>query len=68
MAQAAEYKARRREQLATLALDPAAIADQVVDAVRTDRFYVLTHPESVAAFEERARRIVAGENPVEPPQ
>ena len=68
MAQAAEYKAKRREQLATLALDPAAIAEQVVDAVRTDRFYVLTHPESVALFEERARRILAGENPMEPAQ
>ena len=29
MAQAAAYKAKRREQLATLALDPAAIAEQV---------------------------------------
>ena len=38
------------------------------DAVRTDRFYVITHPESVAVFEERARRILAGDNPVEPPQ
>ena len=48
--------------------EPAEIADQVCDAVRTNRFYVITHPESVPAFAERARRIVAGENPVEPPQ
>jgi NAD(P)-dependent dehydrogenase (short-subunit alcohol dehydrogenase family) len=68
MAEAAEYKAQRRHQLATFALDPPAIADQVCDAVKTDRFYVLTHPESIPPFEDRARRIVAGENPVEPPQ
>jgi NAD(P)-dependent dehydrogenase (short-subunit alcohol dehydrogenase family) len=68
MAEAAQYKARRRHQLSTLALDPPAIAEQVCDAVKTDRFYVLTHPESVPAFEERARRIVDGKNPVEPPQ
>ncbi len=68
MEEAAQYKARRRTQLATLALDPAAIADQVCDAVQHDRFYVLTHPESIPALEERFGRIVAGENPVEPPQ
>jgi NAD(P)-dependent dehydrogenase (short-subunit alcohol dehydrogenase family) len=68
MAEIAEYKARRRSQLATLALEPADVADQVCDAVNANRFYVLTHPESVAAFAERAGRIVAGENPQEPPQ
>jgi NAD(P)-dependent dehydrogenase (short-subunit alcohol dehydrogenase family) len=67
MAQMASYKARRREQLATIALEADEVAAQVCDAVRAERFYVLTHPESVAVFEERARRIVAGENPQEPP-
>jgi NAD(P)-dependent dehydrogenase (short-subunit alcohol dehydrogenase family) len=66
MAQAAEYKAKRREQLATIAIDPTKVAAQVCDAVLHDRFYVLTHPESVAGFEQRAQRIIAGENPVEP--
>ena len=50
MAQAAEYKAKRREQLATIAIDPAEVAAQVCDAVQTDRFYVLTHAESVDGF------------------
>lgn len=68
MAELAEYKAKRRTQLATLAREPSDIADQVCDAVKANRFYVLTHPESVANFEARAARIVAGENPVEPPQ
>ncbi|HKA03391.1 MAG TPA: SDR family NAD(P)-dependent oxidoreductase [Acidimicrobiales bacterium] len=68
LAEIAEYKARRRTQLATLALDPADVAAEVLDAVKANRFYVLTHPESRDLFAERARRIVAGENPVEPPQ
>jgi NAD(P)-dependent dehydrogenase (short-subunit alcohol dehydrogenase family) len=68
LAEIAEYKARRRAQLATLALEPADVAAQVLDAVKANRFYVLTHPESRDVFAERARRIVAGENPVEPPQ
>jgi NAD(P)-dependent dehydrogenase (short-subunit alcohol dehydrogenase family) len=68
MAEAAEYKARRRRQLATLALDPAEVAEQVHDAVLANRFYVLTHPQSVDVFAARAARIVAGENPEEPPQ
>jgi NAD(P)-dependent dehydrogenase (short-subunit alcohol dehydrogenase family) len=68
MQQQVEYKARRREQLATIALDPADVADQVCDAVRTNRFYVLTHPGAVPAFAARAERIVAGVNPQEPLQ
>ena len=68
MAQLAEYKAKRRTQLATIARDPSDIADQVCDAVKANRFYVLTHPEMVPNLEARFARIVAGENPVEPPQ
>jgi NAD(P)-dependent dehydrogenase (short-subunit alcohol dehydrogenase family) len=64
----AEYKARRRSQLATVAVDPAAVADQVCEAVKANRFYVLTHPDTRDAFAERAARIVAGDNPVEAPQ
>jgi NAD(P)-dependent dehydrogenase (short-subunit alcohol dehydrogenase family) len=68
MAEAAEYKARRRQQLATLALEPAEVAEQVCRAVKANRFYILTHPGSVASFAARAERIVAGQNPEEPPQ
>ena len=68
MAEQAEYKARRRQQLATIALDPAVIAEQVCDAVHHNRFYVITHPESLPAFEERAKRILAGDDPMEPTQ
>jgi NAD(P)-dependent dehydrogenase (short-subunit alcohol dehydrogenase family) len=64
----AEYKARRRTQLATVALDAADVADQVCAAVKANRFYVLTHPDTRDAFADRAARIVAGHDPVEPPQ
>jgi NAD(P)-dependent dehydrogenase (short-subunit alcohol dehydrogenase family) len=68
MEQLAEYKAKRRQQLATIALDPSEVADEVCAAVKANRFYVLTHKESLELFEARARRILDGENPVEPPQ
>jgi len=64
----AEYKARRRTQLATIALEPEVVADQVCAAVKANRFYVLTHPATRDAFAQRAARIVAGDNPVEPQQ
>jgi NAD(P)-dependent dehydrogenase (short-subunit alcohol dehydrogenase family) len=67
MAQVETYKARRRAQRAAAA-DPSDIADQVCEAVRTNRFYILTHPASLEVFEARARRILAGDDPVEPPE
>lgn len=68
-AQMAEYKARRRTQLGgDDAKEPADVADLVVEAVTANRFYVLTHPSSAETFAERAGRIVAGENPVAPPE
>ena len=36
------------------------VADQVVDAVLRDRFWVLTHPEYLAQVDRRARGIAAG--------
>jgi len=64
----AEYKARRRGQLATVALEPDDVAHQVCAAVKANRFYVLTHPGTADAFAERAARIVAGDDPAEPQQ
>ena len=43
--------------------NPADVAAQVLDAVRTGRFYVLTHPEWVSMAEARVARMVAGEDP-----
>jgi len=66
MAQVTEYKTRRRERLATVATDPADVAEQVCQAVKTNRFYILTHPAALSLFEARSRRILAGDDPVEP--
>ena len=67
MAQIAEYKGHRREQQET-AMEPDEVAEQVCDAIRANRFYVITHPASVANMQDRFDRIVAGANPVEPIQ
>jgi len=39
-------------------LDPAVVAEAIVDAVRADRFWVLTHPELLAAVESRTTAIL----------
>jgi NAD(P)-dependent dehydrogenase (short-subunit alcohol dehydrogenase family) len=67
MAQIAEYKGRRKVQQVA-AMEPDEVAGQVCDAIRTNRFYVITHPASVANMKDRFDRIVASENPVEPTQ
>lgn len=68
MAQVTAYKARRRRQLTPAATDPAEIADDVCEAVKANRFYILTHPASLGIFDARARRILSGDDPVEPPE
>ena len=64
-AQIAEYKSRRKDQQA-IALEPADVAGQVVDAMRAGRFYVFTHPESLENVADRFGRMLAGQNPAEP--
>lgn len=44
-------------------LDPAAVAAQVVDAVRENRPWVLTHPDWMDMVRSRAERIIAEEPP-----
>lgn len=64
-AEMAEYKAKRRA-LQPDAMDAADVAGQVVDAIRGQRFYVITHPESLDQIRARFDRILAGENPQPP--
>lgn len=45
-------------------LDPTDVAAQVVDAVHTGRFYVLTHPDWKPMISGRVERIVAEEPPL----
>jgi NAD(P)-dependent dehydrogenase (short-subunit alcohol dehydrogenase family) len=42
---------------------PEEIADHVVDAIRTERFYILPHPELADQVVARAKAIVAGTTP-----
>jgi NAD(P)-dependent dehydrogenase (short-subunit alcohol dehydrogenase family) len=55
------------EQLVRAALasgmPPAEVAEHVLDAIRTERFYVLTHPEFRARVRERMEDILEGRVP-----
>jgi NAD(P)-dependent dehydrogenase (short-subunit alcohol dehydrogenase family) len=44
-------------------IPPETVADRVLDAVRTNTFYVLTHPELTPAIETRFDDIVQGRPP-----
>jgi NAD(P)-dependent dehydrogenase (short-subunit alcohol dehydrogenase family) len=55
------------EEMASAALaaglPPAAVAGRVVDAVKTGRFYILTHPEFGPRVRERMEDILEGRTP-----
>jgi hypothetical protein len=44
----------------------SAVAGQVVDAIRANRFWILTHPAYRDAIERRCRGIVETDEVVEP--
>jgi NAD(P)-dependent dehydrogenase (short-subunit alcohol dehydrogenase family) len=44
-------------------IDPTEVADQVVNAIRAERFWILTHPESRHSPVERMERAERQENP-----
>jgi NAD(P)-dependent dehydrogenase (short-subunit alcohol dehydrogenase family) len=50
-------------------LDPAEVARQVIEAIREERFYVITH-DYKSYIEARLKNVLAGENPeiLPPPQ
>lgn len=50
-------------QLIETGMDPARVADHVVDAVRSGRFYVLTHPDMTDGIRRRAEEVLAGGPP-----
>jgi len=54
------------ENMVRTGLDPADVAELVLDAILHDRLYVLTHPESGEVVRQRTERIVRGENPGPP--
>ena len=56
------YAARSRTW-STAGIPPADVADRVIDAVRTNTFYILTHPELTPALQTRFDDIVRGRPP-----
>jgi hypothetical protein len=44
-------------------MPPQQVADQVFEAIRAERFYILTHPEYLPAAARRAEDIVQGSGP-----
>ncbi len=47
-------------------MPPREAGEIVLQAIRDERFYVLTHPEWVAMVEVRMRAILDGTNPGRP--
>ena len=39
-------------------LEPSVVADQVLDAILVDRFWIITHPELLEAVEARHQRLL----------
>jgi NAD(P)-dependent dehydrogenase (short-subunit alcohol dehydrogenase family) len=57
---------KRRAQMAQVVaagLPAERVAEAVLEAVKTKKFYILTHPELIPFFEDRARRLAAGQDP-----
>ncbi len=59
---AAELRAAVQSMVDT-GIPPSVVADRVIDAVRANRFYILTHPELDEAVETRFQDIVQGRPP-----
>ena len=45
-------------------MSPADIADQVLQAIKEEKLYIITHPEMDFVFRDRFEKIMARENPV----
>ncbi len=59
----AELGAGMMKSILENGLLPADVADQVVDAVRSERFYILTHPEWKGMIQQRMEDILEERNP-----
>jgi short-subunit dehydrogenase len=44
-------------------MSPRAVGDQVLNAIRDERFYILTHPAYHPLIEQRMKDILTGSNP-----
>jgi NAD(P)-dependent dehydrogenase (short-subunit alcohol dehydrogenase family) len=63
-----QIAARERSEKAVASgrLSAAEVARMTFDAVREDRFYVITHPKMLASVELRLQDIVSRRNPTDP--
>lgn len=48
------------------AMSPRTVGDMVLEAIREQRFYVLTHPDRVRFIEARMQAIIAAAQPTQP--
>jgi NAD(P)-dependent dehydrogenase (short-subunit alcohol dehydrogenase family) len=55
------FRTRSTELLKTRGLAPAEVAAMVVDAIRTDRFWIITHPAWIDVLAERVEGMRTGE-------
>jgi len=62
-AKAAEALRGAMQNMVDGGIPPAVVADRVIDAVRTNTFYILTHPELTPALQTRFDDIVRGRPP-----
>ena len=61
-----EQRRKMASQFMSNAMRPQDVAEKVLDAIRTRRFYILTHDGTEAAVQRRVAPILEGRNP-EPP-
>ena len=57
---------RSEKAIASGRLNAAEVARMTFDAVRDDRFYVITHPKMLASVELRFQDLLAQRNPSDP--
>jgi NAD(P)-dependent dehydrogenase (short-subunit alcohol dehydrogenase family) len=57
-----------REAIAAAGIPPSQVADDVLDAVQNDRFWIFTHPTTVPSALVRFEDLKAGRNPTNPYQ
>lgn len=62
-----EARIRSKKAVSSGRLSAREVAVLTFDAIREDRFYVVTHPKILRAVELRLQDIVAGRNPTDPP-
>jgi hypothetical protein len=60
---AAEAARQQLAQAITQGMSPRAVGDQVVAAIREQRFYILTHPDRIRFVEQRLQALIAAARP-----